>query len=94
MMDGMAGEYALNIYDLAALGDLAGVLIGPVLGGVAPVGNELVDEVGITLACDEDRALAIIDVLRLRMPRLRAYRRGPRGGWKQLRRAPARTDAR
>jgi len=80
------GNYAIRISDLMYhdLDVPHALMIAPVIQSrqkvqVAP--DEL-DGWAVVLECDDVRAKAIITVLQRYSPHiLRAYRRGPRGGW-------------
>jgi len=76
--------YAISISDLShqSMGIGASVLVAPVTGDIVDVEHGAVDGQAVTLKCDDDRAEAIIEVLRTyKMPTLRAYKQGPKGGW-------------
>jgi hypothetical protein len=87
--------YAINIADLTKYRDdyvLMTVLLGPVLNRdperiVWVGGAERVDEIGVRLECDEERAVAIVEIIRMRLKRyeLRIYHsRTGKGGWKRV----------
>lgn len=89
-------NYAVNILDLTdptfAAGPLnmAGMMVGPVTRGRRQVKVNLTktnpDEMGMILECDDSQAEAIIAMLNMKCL-VRAYRKGPRGGWRRLTKA-------
>lgn len=80
--------YAVNLFDLVGIAELGpGLLIGPVIGRQVDLGGDTVDNVAITLDCEQDRAEAIVYVLRKKFEwkRLRVYSSiSGNGGWKPV----------
>ena len=80
-------RYAVNLADLMRMPPICStILIGPVRGEIVNINKRRVDETILELACDEERAEAIVGVIRVRYNRneLRCYKRGERGGWKRI----------
>ena len=80
-------RYAVNLADLMRMPPICStILIGPVRGEIVNINKRCVDETILELACDEERAEAIVGVIRVRYTRneLRCYKRGERGGWKRI----------
>ena len=81
--------YAVNVADLTNRSfdkgcfNVAGMLINPVQGDIVDAEPKQIDGHALTLNCDDERALAIIQVLRMKA-NVRAYKQGPRGGWKSI----------
>lgn len=71
-------EISINVCDLTETDTfMTSLLIGPVTPNrVIRQGLERgrIDDGAVVLECDEERALAIVDTLRMKYPRLRAYR--------------------
>lgn len=80
--------YAINIADLTKDKDgvWAPFLIGPV-SGQAVEAEKRFDGMALTLACDEERAQAIVEVIRLKYKKheMRCYQsKTGKGGWKRI----------
>ena len=83
---------AVNIADLTRYDTMiAGLLVAPVAPGKQIVNTDpsRVDEGAVILECEDERALAIVAILRLQDKKVkryacRAYQQGPRGGWKKV----------
>ena len=80
-------RYAVNTGDLMLMPSIvAELLIAPVRGKTININKSRFDEMAVELECDEERAEAIVAVIRVRFGRnnLRCYKRGDRGEWKQI----------
>ena len=70
-------RYAVNLGDLVRPENriVASAMIAPVQGGTVEVDRQRVDGVAVLLNCDDERAQAIVDVIRLkrRKHELRCY---------------------
>lgn len=80
-------RYAVNLADLTRMPPVcSAILIGPVRGEVQNINKRRIDATIVELDCDEERAEAIVGVIRVRYNRneLRCYKRGARGGWKRI----------
>jgi len=84
----MEEQYAINIADLTRDPIMASLLIGPVTAAHLIVRAEpnAADGHAVILECDQQRAKAILDVIRMRYDKatVRCYRQGPRGGWRRI----------
>ena len=85
----MATEYAVCLADLQGHGTaraMARLLVAPVLGQPVDIDASQVAGVGVLLACSQDRAEAIVAVLRLHAKRadLRLWKRENGNGWKAI----------
>lgn len=86
------GTYALNIADL--LHPEMTIPVSMMVNPVCPnrervnVGSNL-DDSALVLECGEDQGKAIVEFItsqaKRRSVHVRAYQRGPRGGWKAIR---------
>ena len=79
---------AVNVADISVQGPDAlaiGILVAPVIRGKQTVNPQprRADGMAVILECDDERARAIVDVLRNNL-RVRAYEQGPRGGWRKI----------
>jgi len=80
--------YAVNLPDL--VGDdlgrrMAAMLVAPVRGEVVQTDPRRFDEVAVVLACNDERAAAIVEVIRLKFkkPALRCYQ-GSGDTWRRI----------
>lgn len=83
----MEGHYAVNIADLTKDTILATFLLAPVIADHSIVRAEKTFDGGaVLLRCEDEQALAIIDVVRLKYTQnlFRFYHRGKRGGWRRV----------
>jgi hypothetical protein len=81
-------QIALNLADLIANDEVcfaAGILLSDCRGPVVTVNRRALDGTAVVINAGETRARAIVQVLRMRYPRLRAYESTPRGAWKKIR---------
>jgi hypothetical protein len=84
-------NYAVNILDMtdnvfdAGPLNMAGLMVSPVTTHrrTVEISSKNVDEIGVVLECDDERAKAIIYLLN-KHTLVRAYKRGPRGGWSRI----------
>jgi len=78
-------RYAVNLPDLLYPDRLlmARLLIEPVRGEVVYVNGRRLDEVALELACSEERARAIIDIIRMKFKWLRCYQ-CKQTGWRRI----------
>jgi hypothetical protein len=75
---------AVNVADLSAQNEtMMCLLLGEHIRNkiVRDVAPGCIDGMAVELECDDEQAEAIVEVLRLKDPSIRAYREGPRGGW-------------
>jgi len=84
----MMAHYAVNLADMTRHTSdfVIMMLLRPRLGPVITV-NKKVDGMAIELTCNAEQAQAIVDVVRMKIPKhkLRFYRRlSGRGGWKPV----------
>lgn len=82
-------KYAVNVADMAKLGLVAEILVAPVVPQrlVVETSKARFDEMAVVLECEEERAKAIVEVIRLKFrPReMRCYQSSTgRGGWKGI----------
>lgn len=91
-------HYAFNVADLTVLKRdaplLVNVMIAPVISQQSPtlvkVGNNVDDYAVVTEDLPEERLNAIVQIIHKGMgqwrgyPQFRAYRQGPRGGWRKV----------
>lgn len=69
----------INVADLSTMDTfVVGMMLSPVIPSrrVHELEKRRVDGYAVELECDEERAEAIVDVLRIKNPGLRAYRNG------------------
>ena len=69
-------RYAINIADLTKPENRPlGLIIGQVRGVVVEINKRRMDAVAITLCCEDERARALIDIIRIRRKKheLRCY---------------------
>ena len=80
-------EYAVNVADLTKHRFVAQWILAPVVPGRSVVDVEpgRFDGAGILLECDEERAQAIVDVIRTKLKKhqLRCYKKEG-GSWKRV----------
>jgi hypothetical protein len=80
--------YAINLADLAYPERVivARCLIAPVQGEIVATDAHRFDEMAVTLDCDDERAKAIVDTIRLKFKRntLRCYRGQLGGAWERV----------
>jgi len=60
-------QYAVNLADMTVrqFAMIGQILVGPVMGATESIGDRF-DDVVVVLNCEEERARAIIDVIRVR----------------------------
>ena len=83
-------HYAVNLADLTHSNRcidhrMAAMMVASVMGDVVDVNKARVDESVVVLDCSDERARAIIDVIRLKLPknRLRCYEKTT-GRWRRI----------
>jgi len=85
-----SGCYAVNLGDLSEVNNriVGTYLVGPVMGNSVDVDPKKVDGIAVILDCDDERAQAIVDVIRIKRKRheLRCYvRKTPTAKtWKKI----------
>ena len=84
----MPYNYAINIPDLTTIMDELPIqiLLSPVIQNKISMnaGYNRIDEFGVVLEAEDERATAIVEIIRQKFPQIRFYERGPRGGWKRI----------
>jgi hypothetical protein len=82
----MNGRIAINVADLIAseaTAFVAGILLGDCRGPTVTVDKSRVDGTALVINADEQRARAIVEILRRRVPKLRAYEQNGKS-WKRI----------
>lgn len=80
--------YAVNLADMTG-NDLnrrmVAMLVAPVVGEMVHIDRQRIDAVAVILNCEEERAQAIVEVIRLKLRKheLRCYKKNGKG-WKSV----------